>query len=285
MAPRPIANSVDPALFFHRRQGNFTYDIPLPDNNYELRLYFAETVFGENNVGGGGETTRVFRMSANGGELLPFLDIIADAGGSNTADIKVFKDIRPASDGMLHLAFLTWNNDVPFVNGIEVVPSQPGAIRPIRFLARESGYTARNGQFWSGDRYYHNGVEVQRHDSVSGTEDEALYQNERFGNFTYVIPVALNGRYTVTMKFCESWFGQGRPANGGTGKRVFDISFNGRILLRDFDVFKEAGSLRALDKTFRGMTPNAQGKLVFAFTPSHNYAMINAIEVLDEGWK
>lgn len=285
VAPRAIANSLDPAVFVHRRQGNFTYDIPLESGTYELRLYFAETVFGENNVGGGGETTRVFRLSANGGELLPFLDVIADAGGSNTADIKVFKDIQPASDGMLHLAFLTWNNEVPFVNGIEIMPSRPGAIRPIQFLARETGYTDRNGQFWSSDRYFHNGVQVQRHDAVSKTEDETLYQNERFGNFTYVIPVAANSHYAVTMKFCESWFGPGRPARGGAGKRIFDISLNGRILLRDFDVFKEAGSLNALDKTFRGLAPNAQGKLIFTFAPSHNYAMINAIQVLDEAWK
>jgi hypothetical protein len=285
VAPRPIANSQDPVIFYHRRQGNFAYNIPLKTGVYELRLYFAETVFGENNVGGGGETTRVFRLRANGGELLPFLDVISDAGGSNTADIKIFKDVRPADDGMLHLEFVTRNNEVPFVNGIEIAPSQQGAIRPIRFLARDLGYTDRNNRFWSSDRYFHSGVQVQRHDPVANTEEETLYQNERFGNFSYTIPVAQNSRYTVTMKFCESWFGLERPADGGAGKRVFDVSFNGRILLSNFDVFKEAGSLRALDKTFKGLEPNAQGKLIFTFAPSHNYAMVNAIEVVDEGWK
>jgi hypothetical protein len=170
-------------MFYHRRQGKFSYHIPLKKGVYELRLYFAETVFGENNVGGGGETTRVFQLRANGADLLPFLDVLSDAGGSNTADIKVFKDIRPADDGMLHLEFGTRNNEVPFVNGIEIVPSQPGAIRPIRFLARESGYTDRFSRFWGSDRYFHSGVQVQRHDPVAGTEEETLYQNERFGNF------------------------------------------------------------------------------------------------------
>ena len=156
VAPRPIANSQDPVIYYHRRQGNFAYNIPLKKGVYELRLYFAETVFGENNVGGGGETTRVFQLRANGGDLLASLDVTADAGGSNTADIKVFKDIWPADDGMLHLEFVTRNNEVPFVNGIEIVPSRQGAIRPIRFLARDSGYTDRNGRFWSSDRYFHN---------------------------------------------------------------------------------------------------------------------------------
>ena len=285
VAPRPIANTQDPEIFYHRRQGNFAYHIPLKKGVYELRLYFAETIFGENNVGGGGETWRIFRIRANGGELLPILDVTSDAAGSNTADIKVFKDIRPADDGMLHLEFDTLNNEVPFVNGIEIAPSQPGMIRPIRILARDSGYTDRNMLFWSSDRYFHSGVQVQRHDPVAGTDDETLYQNERFGNFSYFIPVAQNSRYTVTMKFCESWFGPGRPAGGGAGERLFDISFNGRILLGNFDVFKEAGSLRALDKTFKGLEPNAQGKLIFSFVPRRQYAMVDAIEVMDEGRK
>lgn len=283
VAPRPIANTQDPEIFYHRRQGNFAYHIPLKKGVYELRLYFAETIFGENNVGGGGETWRIFRIRANGGELLPILDVTSDAAGSNTADIKVFKDIRPADDGMLHLEFDTLNNEVPFVNGIEIAPSQPGMIRPIRILARDSGYTDRNMLFWSSDRYFHSGVQVQRHDPVAGTDDETLYQNERFGNFSYFIPVAQNSRYTVTMKFCESWFGPERPAGGGAGERLFDISFNGRILLGNFDVFKEAGSLRALDKTFKGLEPNAQGKLIFSFVPRRQYAMVDAIEVVDEG--
>jgi hypothetical protein len=285
VAPRPIANTQDPEIFYHRRQGNFAYHIPLKKGVYELRLYFAETIFGENNVGGGGETWRIFRIRANGGELLPILDVTSDAAGSNTADIKVFKDIRPADDGMLHLEFDTLNNEVPFVNGIEIAPSQPGMIRPIRILARDSGYTDRNMLFWSSDRYFHSGVQVQRHDPVAGTDDETLYQNERFGNFSYFIPVAQNSRYTVTMKFCESWFGPERPAGGGAGERLFDISFNGRILLGNFDVFKEAGSLRALDKTFKGLEPNAQGKLIFSFVPRRQYAMVDAIEVMDEGRK
>jgi hypothetical protein len=152
-------------------------------------------------------------------------------------------------------------------------------------MAREASYTDQSNQLWSADRYFHSGVSVQRHDSVTNTDEEALYQNERFGNFSYMIPVVQNGRYTVTMKFCESWFGSDRPAGGGVGGRVFDVYSNGRILLGNFDVFKEAGSLRALDKVFKGLEPNTQGKLIFSFVPVHNYAMVNAIEVVDEGWK
>jgi hypothetical protein len=283
--PRPIAYTQDPALFYHLRQGSFSYDIPLPNGSYELRLYFAETIFGENNVAGGGETSRAFRVMANAKPLDDDpLDVIDDAPGSNTADIKVFKDVQPAADGKLHLAFAAVRrNDIPFVNAIEIAPSQPGAIRPIRILAREIGYTDDNNRVWSSDRYFHNGVLVMRTVPVTGADDQELYHSERVGNFSYVIPVAKNGRYKVTMKFCEGRHGPDAPG-GGAGYRIFDVLFNGRALLGNFDIFKEAGSLQALDKTFEGLEPNAQGKLIFAFTPTRNYAQMNAMEVMDEAW-
>jgi Malectin domain len=211
------------------------------------------------------------------------LDVIADAPGSNTADIKVFKDVQPAADGELHLAFAAIRNDVPFVNAIEIAPSEPGAIRPIRILARKIGYADENSRVWSSDRYFHNGVLVPRMVPVAGADEQELYHSERVGNFSYVIPVAKNGRYTVTMRFCEASHGSDTP--DGAGYRLFDVLFNGRTLLGNFDIFKEAGSLRALDKTFEGLEPNAQGKLIFTFTPTRNYAGVNAIEVMDEAWR
>ena len=162
VARRYIANTLDPDIFYHWRQGTFSYNIPLKKGSYELRLYFAEMVYGEDNVAGGGEVTRIFRVQANNKDLLRFFDAISDASGSNTADIKVFRDIQPAGDGMLHLQFVPSVNNVPFVNGIEIVPSRPGAIRPIRILARDSAFTDEKNRLWSADRYFHGGMLVQR---------------------------------------------------------------------------------------------------------------------------
>jgi hypothetical protein len=35
-------------------------------------------------------------------------------------------------------------------------------------------------------------------------------------------------------------------------------------------------------RQFKGLQPNAQGKLLLEFKPVVNYALINAIEVIDE---
>ena len=100
----PIFGTREPRIYQSRREGSFAYDIPLPAGVYELRLHFAETLFGENNVAGGGEASRVFNVSINGKEALHEFDVIAEAGPS-TADVRAFKDISPSADGKLHLKF------------------------------------------------------------------------------------------------------------------------------------------------------------------------------------
>jgi hypothetical protein len=58
---------------------------------------------------------------------------------------------------------------------------------------------------------------------------------------------------------------------------------NGRTLLKDFDIFKEAGGAgRALVKIFHNLVPDGQGKLVFRVVPVRDYACVNAIEITDE---
>jgi hypothetical protein len=57
---------------------------------------------------------------------------------------------------------------------------------------------------------------------------------------------------------------------------------NGTTLLDNFDIYKEAGSLHALTKTFPHLKPSAQGKLNITFEPIENNATVSGIEVLDE---
>ncbi|HVP00335.1 MAG TPA: malectin domain-containing carbohydrate-binding protein [Bryobacteraceae bacterium] len=276
-----IDGTRDSIIYQNSREGDFQYDIPLKPAVYELHLHFAETVYGEHNSGGGGETSRLFRVEANDKPLLDYFDVISDAHGASVADERVFKDISPASDGKLHLRFTHRVRDA-FINAIEILPGIPGRQRPIRIAMRDQAYLDKRGDMWMPDRYYRGGQLLQRARFAAGTDDPELYRGERFGNITYVIPVA-QGSYSVTMKFSEAWFGPNKPAGGGLGSRRFDILANGQLLAHNFDVYKEAGGTdRAVDRTFRNLQPNAQGKLVISLIPVDNYACINAIEVTPE---
>lgn len=276
----PIFGTRDPLIYQNRREGAFRYDIPLKAATYELRLHFAETVYGESNIAGGGETSRLFSVLANGKPLLEDIDVVADVG-PNAPDIRVFKDIHPAADGVLHLEFKPDVNSA-FLNAIEISPGIPGHLRPIRIVARDQDYVDRNGQTWSADRFFHGGQLVMRPAAVFGAGDPELYRGERFGNITYSIPVA-QGRYSINLHFAETWFGPDKPPKGGTGSRLFDIFCNGVALVRGLDVYKEAGGdNKPLERSFHGIESNEQGKLLLSLVPIRNYACVNGIEVLDE---
>ncbi|HMD86227.1 MAG TPA: malectin domain-containing carbohydrate-binding protein [Terriglobia bacterium] len=282
-SPQPtISRTLDPTIFQQSRVGEFAYDIPLKKGVYELRLYFAETEFAPTTFSGGGESSRIFDIDMNGKPLLVSFDIYRDAGGNNVAYERVFKDVAPTSDGYLHLRFRPASREKPTLNALEIVPGIPGKLLPIRLVAREGSYTDRAGQVWSPDRFFFHGRLASHKGPVQNTSDPDLYASERFGNFDYAIPVA-PGKYGVTLHFAETYFGEANAGFGGIGSRIFDVYCNGVALLRNFDIFKEAGGAnRAWDKTFHGLGPNGQSLLVLSFIPRENYAEVNAIEVMDE---
>lgn len=288
-APRSqiVLGTRDQQLFHRSREGQFRYDIPVKPGVYELRLYFAETVYGDNNVAGGGETTRLFEIHLNGQTLESYFDVIADAGPS-TADVKVYKNVSPGTDNKIHLEFLS-NVNKPFLNAIEILPGIPGLpgtqgkMRPYRIVAREHGIRDNLGRNWDPDRYARGGQVIPRPDSNVQNADPELFRGERFGNLVYSLPVPAPGRYSVNLYFAENWFGPDNPGGGGVGSRTFDIIVNGVMLRKQFDILRESGgNSRAVIVSLHSVEPNHQGKIVISLVPNQNYACINALEVLDE---
>ena len=275
-----IARAFDPKLFQSGRLGDFSYHIPVPKGVYELHLGFVESTFGPGTAAGGGEYSRTFDVTANGRALLTDFDIYSDVGGTNVADVRVFKDISPDRDGFVRMEF-HGGRAPALINFIELLPAQPHRLNPIRMVAQENFVTGVNGIVWSPDAYVIGGQLAGHSVPISATEDVDIYSRERFGHFDYAIPVDV-GTYTLVLHLAEEYFGTGNAGGGGPSSRVFDVFCNGLPLLRNFDILKEAGSNQAVVKVFSGLTPNAQGKLVVSFNPVHNYASLYALEVLDE---
>jgi hypothetical protein len=276
---KPVYRTKDPFLFHSMRCGEFSYKIPLKPGIYELHLYFSDSSYVPGTAMDGGENTRVFNVSLNGNPLLTDFDIIADAG-ADTADERVFTDVRPAADGFLHLNF-SKIVEKPLLNAIEIVPGIAHRMHPVRLTTQDVTILDRTGTYWQPDNYFLNGRTISRYGLITGPDDPRLYERERYGNFSYAIPVA-PGRYTAKLHFAESYWGSDAEDDGGTGSRIFDVYCNGVALIRDLDIYKEAGSHHQLTKSFSGLRPNAQGKLLFQFVPTKNYANISAIEVIPE---
>jgi hypothetical protein len=277
-----FARSEDATLFEHGRSGkSFSYDIPLRPGTWELHLYFSETNYGPGTTQGGGETSRMFNVDANGIGLLSAFDILNDAPGPFVADERVFKDLGPAADGFLHLKF-TGLLDAAQVNAISLVPATPRRMNPVRITVQDVSYTDSKGRIWSSDNYFIGGRKPYRTPAVRDTSDPQLFESERFGNFSYSIPIA-PGTYEANIYAAETYWGPETAPDGPIGKRIFDIYCNGVALGRRIDIFKLAGFNRALILHYPGLRPNAQGKLLLSFVPEINYATISALEILNTG--
>jgi Malectin domain len=268
---RAIQGTEDPQLFLSGRQGAFRCRYAVPPGTYEVHLLFAET-------SGLLENSRHVAFSINGAPPVD-LDVVDDAGGDDVATTKVFTDIKPASDGTIHVDF---NGPDSFLNAIEILPGVPHGIVPVRIVAGPSLYRDSSGNVWMPDRYFFGGRVNRFGKDVSKIPDGGLFEWHRYGHFHYVVPVVPGARYTLKLYFLEHWFGVEVGSAGGVGSRVFDVSCDGRMLLQGFDIFREAGS-SPLVKTFTHIEPTPQGKLEIYFTPSPaNYPSITAIEVLSE---
>lgn len=281
-----IWRTQDPGFYRTSRQGQFRYNIPLRNGVYELRLHFAETVYGPESTGTGGEGARIMNVRANGRTLLSGFDVVADAGASRTADVKVFPEISPAVDGQLHLEFTGEDGKQAMISAIEILPGLRDRIRPVRILTRQTPYYSNDSHWWSPDNFFEGGELASYTEPVSGTDDPELYESERWGNFTYAIPVS-TGKYSVTLYFAARHGDWDRPAaSGADGKppvpHVFNVFCNGKALLQNFDLLKEEHEGDVVIRRFMGMEPNAQGKLLLSFIPVEGYATVTGIEVLPQ---
>jgi len=272
--PRFIARTSDPFIFEHSRTGDFSYSIPLKPGTYELHLFFSTTIRASDALAN-------FNILLNGEDLLQGFDISVDAFGADIADERVFRDVSPQSDGFLRLTFRVANGS-PTLNAIEILPGIPHAQLPVRIVAQTVSLTDHQGRFWRPDTYFLEGRLSSVTHPLLQSHDPDLFAGERFGHFSYAIPVDTRGRYQLVLHFAEHYFGSGAPGNGGVGSRTFNVICNGETLLTNFDVFKEAGSLHEITKTFHHLKPSPQGKLNLTFEPIMNNATVSGIEVLDE---
>jgi hypothetical protein len=164
------------------------------------------------------ETRRVFDVLVERTKIMD-IDLVHIGGGlANTA----IKQVVPASvrDGFLTIKFET-GLDNPLISAIEVnrigeaPPTLPPVIAPptpapvgsafqtILINCGGISYTDTQGRIWSRDQYFQGGsTYANTATNIIDTEDDRIYWSERYGTFTYNIPVPL-GNYEVVLHFAE----------------------------------------------------------------------------------
>jgi len=86
---------------------------------------------------------------------------------------------------------------------------------------------------------------------INGTSDWKLFQTFRYGRdqLKYHFPLP-DGEYLVELYFVEPWLGIGGGLDAKT-MRLFDVAFNDKTVIKDLDIWKEAGSNTLLKKTIK----------------------------------
>jgi hypothetical protein len=203
--------------------------------------------------------------------------------------VKVFPDISPAADGKLHLGFYSVKGDSAILSAIEILPGIRGHVRPVRIVARDVPYYSNDSQWWSPDAYFKGGQLSASQEPATDTDDPEFYETERWGHFSYAIPVA-PGKYTLTLHFIEHHANSDSldrktasdEKSRAFNSRVFNVFCDGKTILSNLNILQQAGKNRPFVSKMKHLEPNAQGKLLLDFVPVTGYATVSAIEVVPE---
>jgi hypothetical protein len=68
----------------------------------------------------------------------------------------------------------------------------------------------------------------------------------------------------------------------GQVAHIFNVFCNGKMLLKNFDLPKEAHQTDVVIRKTSDLEPNAQGKLLLTFVPVEGYATVTGIEVVPQ---
>ena len=186
-----------------------------------------------------------------------------------------------AADPDPYYYFEQWLGDAEgFENPIEVFMDDNKTVNA-RFVY--SGYsTVSDAINFGGPDYedsngivYTGNTEGSNHSTsadIDGTDDDFLYQSERWGDFSVDIP-ANNGNYQVVLMFAEIYF-------TGSGQRIFNVSVQGEQVISNLDVFAKVGANTAYDEIHEVNV--VDGNINIVFESVINNAKISAIKVVSD---
>lgn len=103
---------------------------------------------------------------------------------------------------------------------------------------------------------------------IKNTELDAVYRSERYGLVAYRVRVP-NGVYKITLMMAENSFDT-------TGARVFDVAIEGKKVIANLDLFKEAGQHVAHPIVIDGVSVE-DGVLDVYFGASVNHPLLNGL--------
>ncbi|HEA29089.1 MAG TPA: hypothetical protein ENH91_03695 [Leeuwenhoekiella sp.] len=286
-----ITNTTEDELYKTERsagenKGTFGYAIPVEYGTYRIALHFAEIYWGATGGGPGGANKRNFSVAIENNQVLEDYDMYEELGAM-TAAVKTYK--ATVNDGLLNIDF-TASIDRPKIAAIEVFKENetPEDELPLIASFNAGGPDLElDGTLFQEDAYFRgtSKTSTTTFTEIKNTDLDDLYKTERSadnnqGSFSYDFPVT-NGTYQVKLHFAEIWFGAPQSAQGGAGKRVFDVDFENENRIDDLDITNETGAGTALVKTYEVNV--SDGELNIDFSASIDRPQLCAIQLYGNG--
>ncbi|MCS6925425.1 MAG: malectin domain-containing carbohydrate-binding protein [Candidatus Binatia bacterium] len=131
-------------------------------------------------------------------------------------------------------------------------------------------YTAPDGTVYQADTAFSGGSTYTTTAAIAATEEDPLYQSERYGNFSYAVPLA-SGSYTVEFKFAEIY-------HAAANKRIFDVRAEGKEVISNLDLFARVGKNTAYNVAVPVSVTD--GTLNLSFHTDVDNAKVSAIRVV-----
>lgn len=115
--------------------------------------------------------------------------------------------------------------------------------------------TSLDGIAYQADRYASGGSTSTTSDAINGTNDDTVFQSERYGEYSYRIPVT-EGTYSIALQFAEIYHEE-------AGQRAFNVLVEGQAVLSAFDLFSQVGHDTAYTVTVDNV-PVSDGELTIS---------------------
>ena len=165
-----------------------------------------------------------------GGSDLHVIAVPNTGNWQNWETIKATAELTAGTQTIrIYASGSAWN-----INWFEAVEVTAASSLVYAINAGGSAFTATNGREFEADNYFTSGNAYSNSNSIANTEDDNLYNSERYGNFAYNLPVN-NGTYTVTLKLAEIYF-------SSANQRLFNVRMEGTTVESSLDIYNEAGA-------------------------------------------
>ncbi|MBD3289895.1 DUF4038 domain-containing protein, partial [candidate division KSB1 bacterium] len=213
--------------------------------------------------------------------LSPWIKSVIPHSGSiapgNQVEITVEIDLSSYSEGLYHDAMEINSNSGDALFNLTAIKTPPLPYSKRVICGSSGSFTDSQGRVWEQEQPFQEGgwgfVEgnvYESSDPISNTENDYLYQTERWGStmeYHFIVPAA---HYNVDLHFAEIY-------HQNSGSRQFSVNIENSTVIEALDIYREAGHDAALIKSIPVSV--SDGYLDIEFTSSIDAAKISAIEI------